>query len=247
MKLIPLEIGRLETDLSIITGEAGTTTFPIPSWLIEHPDGLVLFDTGLHADLQHSSDRIGASAKFFTPDFPAGEDLTSRLAARDVRPSDISHVILSHLHFDHAGGTCELPDCRLIVQQAEWEAAHTQKLIDRGTYNPDDYDHGHDVEQLNGEHDVFGDGRVRCIPTPGHTPGHQSLRIELDSGPVVLTADCVYFEEMMSSMSVPTFGYQAEMQLESMRQLAAMRDDGCRLIYGHDKDQFAALPPDGLT
>lgn len=247
MRLIPLEVGRLDSDLSIVTGEVGTMPFPILSWLIEHPSGLALFDTGLHADLQHSDERLGRSAKFFSPDFDAGEELTARLAQHGVRPSDVTHMIFSHLHFDHAGGTCEIPDARVVIQDAEWEAGHSQRLIDNGVYNPDDYDHGHDVETVDGSHDVFGDGLVTCVPTPGHTPGHQSLRIELDSGPVVLTADCVYFESMLEDMVVPTFGYKPDQQLESMEALAQMKQDGCRLLYGHDMEQFRSLPAEGLT
>lgn len=247
MKLIPLEIGRLDSDLSIITGEDDTVLFPILSWLIEHPDGLALFDTGLHADLQHGSERLGASAKHFAPDFKPGEELSARLHARGIRPSDITHVIFSHLHFDHAGGTSEIPDARVVIQKDEWEAGQSQKLIDRGVYNPSDYDHGHDVEQVDGAHDVFGDGLVTCVPTPGHTPGHQSLRVELDSGPVVLTADCIYFESMLKDMVVPKFGYRPDDQLASMETLAALQHDGCRLLFGHDMAQFRSLPSEGLT
>lgn len=247
MRIIPLEIGRLDSDLSIITGEDRTTPFPIPSWLIEHRDGLVLFDTGLHASLQHDPERLGDSARWFTPDFDEGEDLTAQLDSRGVRTSDITHIVFSHLHFDHAGGTCEIPDARVVVQQAEWEAGQDQKLIDRGTYNPEDYRHGHDVQQVDGDHDLFGDGAVQCISTPGHTPGHQSLRVVLDSGPVVLTADCIYFRSMFDEMQVPKFGYKADMQLESMQRLKSMSDAGDELIFGHDMEQFRSLPAEGLA
>ncbi len=243
MKLIPLEIGRLEASLSIITGADDTATLPIPSWLVEHPDGLLLFDTGLHPDLQHSTDRLGRSARFFTPDFPAGEELTARLAAQGIRPSDITHVVFSHLHFDHVGGTAEVPDARIIVQADEWAAGTDPRLIEKGTYMPDDYDLGHDVQTITGIHDVFGDGKVVCVPTPGHTIGHQSLRVDLDSGPVVLTGDCIYFDAMLTQMRVPNFGYDTDQQRVSMLELQRMRDeDGCRLLYGHDVDQFRALP-----
>lgn len=251
MRLIPLEIGRVITQSRILDGSDGTVTFPVPSWLIEHPQGLVLFDTGMHQDLQTSFDRIGeATVKSFRPDFHKGEELSARLTDRSIRPADITHVILSHLHFDHAGGTEEIPDARVVVQRAEWEAGHNERLVDLGVYNPDDYDHGHDVEQLDGEHDVFGDGRVVCLPTPGHTKGHQSLRIELDSGPVVLTGDCVYTEALLDSMTVPAMGSDKAnaQQLESMHYLRSLRDDhGCTLLYGHDEEQFRALPADGLV
>lgn len=251
MRLIPLEIGQIAMAMDRVTGDDTTRIFPVLSWLIEHRDSLVLFDTGMHMDLQTSFDRIGEeTAKTITPDFSPGEELTARLDQRGISVNDIDHMVLSHLHFDHVGGNQEIPDARVVVQRAEWEAGHDQRMIDYGVYNPDDYDHGHDVQQLDGEHDLFGDGRVVCLPTPGHTKGHQSLRVELDSGPVVLTGDCVYFEDMLANMQVPTMANEKAqaMQRDSMRYLASLRDDhGCRLLYGHDKAQIDALPTEGLT
>ena len=250
MRLIPLEIGHIDMHMGAITGADETRTFPVPSWLIEHRDGLVLFDTGMHIDLQSSFDRIGAeTAKTITPDFSPGEELTARLKQRGLASTDIDRIVLSHLHFDHVGGNQEIPDARVVVQRAEWESGHDQRMIDYGVYNPDDYDHGHDVQQVEGEHDVFGDGMVVCLPTPGHTRGHQSLRLELSSGPVVLTGDCVYLESMLDDMVVPTMGSERAQaqQRESMQYLASLRDEhGCRLLYGHDLAQFDALPPEGL-
>ena len=247
MRVIPLEIGRLRSQLVLISGEDGTTELPVPAWLVEHRDGLVVFDTGMHRDLQRSMERIGRSAAWFDALFGPGEELTARLEGAGVDPADVTHAVLSHLHFDHVGGTCELPNARIVVQDAEWEAGHDPRLVDADVYNPDDFDLGHDVQRLDGAHDVFGDGLVTCIPTPGHTVGHQSLRVELESGPVVLTADCVYFESMLDDMLVPRFGWDLDRQRESMRHLRHLRDhDGCRLLFGHDDAQFAGLPADGL-
>lgn len=248
MQLIPLEIGRLESSLRVITGEDGTVTLPIMSWLIEHEQGMVLFDTGLHADLQHDLGRIGRSAEIFRPDFSPGQELSARLADVGVRPDDITHMVFSHLHFDHAGGTVEIPDARVVVQAAEWRAGHEQRLVEKGIYNPDDFDHGHDVQAIDGEFDLFGDGTIRCLPTPGHTAGHQALRVELASGPVVLTGDCIYFERMLATMSVPSFGHDTDQQLDSMRLLQHLRDhEGCRLLFGHDLEQLAELAGGAIT
>lgn len=247
MRLIPLRVGHLDSEQRIITGDSGAISFPIVSWLIEHPAGLVLFDTGMHRDLQTDVTRLGRSADFFRPEFTAGEEVSARLDQRGIRATDIDLIVYSHLHFDHAGGTEEIPDARIVVQEAEWQAGHDRKLIERGVYSPADFDHGHDVEEIDGEHDLFGDGLIRCLPTPGHTPGHQSLRVELDSGPVVLTGDCVYFEQMLEDMAVPRFGHDLELQRRSMVELAAMRSDGCRLLFGHDLPQLEELPADGLV
>ena len=246
MKLIPLEVGRIDAAARVVTGEDGTITLPIVSWLIEHPDGLVLFDNGMHTSLQHDVTRLGRTADAFRPIYEPGDEVSAKLADRGIRVSDVDLMIFSHLHFDHAGGTDQLPDARIVTQRAEWEAGQDSRLIEQGVYDPADYDHGHDVELVDGQHDVFGDGQVVCIPTPGHTVGHQSLRLELESGPVVLTGDCVYFEQMLDDMLVPRFGHDLEQQRESMRTLSALRESGCRLLYGHDEPQLATLPTEGL-
>jgi glyoxylase-like metal-dependent hydrolase (beta-lactamase superfamily II) len=246
-RIVPLEIGRLDADLSELTGEPGRAILPVPSWLIEHPAGIVIFDTGMHRDLQNNTERLAGVFSSTVVDFPAGEELSARLCAVGYRPADVHIAVISHLHFDHVGGTGELPDARLIVQRSEWEAGHHPRLVEVGIYSPEEFDIGHDVQLIEGSHDVFGDGTVVCIPTPGHTKGHQALRVELDSGPVVLTADCIYFERMLEQMQVPVFAFDRDKQLEAMRHLQAMRNDGCRLLFGHDYEQFHSLPAKGLT
>ncbi|MEM7276130.1 MAG: N-acyl homoserine lactonase family protein [Actinomycetota bacterium] len=247
MRLIPLTVGQIEGDTRIVTGRDGTVTLPVLSWLIEHPDGLALFDNGMHVGLQADTSRLGRIGELLRPQYQPGEEVAARLADRGIRPDDIDLMVFSHLHFDHAGGTEQLPDARIVIQRDEWTAGQDQHLIESGVYDPIDYDHGHDVEQLDGEHDLFGDGRVRCLPTPGHTAGHQSLRVELASGPVILTGDCIYFQSMLDEMKVPRFGHDLEQQKASMRELAAHRDRGCRLLFGHDIDQLAEFPADGLV
>ena len=115
---------------------------------------------------------------------------------------------------------------------------------------PADFELGHDVAKVQGKHDIFGDGSVVCIPTPGHTAGHQSLKVNLASGPVVLTGDCVYWEQVLEGMLLPPFGFDHEMQLQSMQQLRDLRDvEGCKLLYGHDANQWAELrqTPAGIS
>ena len=247
MKLLPLGVGRIDMALWIVTEEEGTVDLPITSWLIDHPDGLVLFDTGMHPGLQHDVERLGRSTSFLTVDYHPGEEVSARLDGLGIRPADIDRVVISHLHFDHAGGCGQLPEARLVVNRAEWEAGQDQALIDGGVYHPIDYELGHEVEQVDDGHDVFGDGRLICVATPGHTAGHQALRVELESGPVVLTGDCIYFDRMLAEMRVPRFGFDADLQRESMRRLATMRDHGCRLLYGHDREQLDGLPDGGLA
>lgn len=246
LRILPLEIGRLDSDLMELTGTPGRAILPVPSWLIEHPKGLVLFDAGMHRDLQHDTSRLARIFSSTVVDFPPGEELSTRIRSTGHRPEDVQVLVISHLHFDHAGGTAEAPNARLVVQEQEWVAGHHPRLVEAGLYTPDDFDLGHDVQLISGEHDVFGDGAIVCVPTPGHTRGHQALRVRLPSRNVVLTGDCVYFESMLDTMQVPAFGFNREQQLASMRLLADMRDRGSELLFGHDVRQFRSLPATGI-
>ncbi len=245
LRLVPLECGWLSTAASsVVAGLSGNVELPIPSWLVIHPSGqTVVFDTGLHHELVEGvAARYPLMARQFVSRFTPEDKVSERLQQVDIDPSGVTNIVFSHLHFDHCGGTSLLPNARIIVQEAEWKSAHHPKLIEHEVYNPADFDLGHDVLKVEGTHDVFGDGSVVCIPTPGHTAGHQSLRVNLESGPVVLTGDCVYWEQVLEEMLLPPFGFDHQMQLDSMQKLKQLRDeDGCRLLYGHDQAQWAHL------
>ena len=253
LRLVPLECGWLSTSASsVVAGLSGNVNLPIPSWLVIHPSGqTLLFDTGLHQDLVNGvSARYPLMARQFESTFRPEDSVSARLENIQIDSSSVDKIVFSHLHFDHCGGTALIPNAQIIVQRSEWESAHRPKLIEHEVYNPADFDLGHDVLQVEGQHDVFSDGSVLCIPTPGHTAGHQSLRVNLESGPVVLTGDCVYWQEVLEKMLLPPFGFDHEMQLSSMRHLKALQDtQGCRLLFGHDQAQWEKLElsPIGLS
>ena len=159
-----------------------------------------------------------------------------------VDAARIRYLINSHLHFDHTGGNAEVPNARLVVQRREWEAGHNADDIRKQFYNPRDYQLGHDVLAVDGEHDLFGDGRVVCLPTYGHTPGHQSLRVQLDSGPVVLTGDACYLRRTLDDMHLPAVVDDPDAMRRSLQRLRLLRDAGARIIYGHDPEAWATIP-----
>ena len=216
-------------------------TLPVPAWLVRHPQGTVLFDTGLHPDLAGSGARLGWLAKLFTVDLDDGRTVRARLEQRDVDPDAIDVVVLSHLHFDHAGGLALVPNARLVVQADEWAAGQEPDSA-ATTYTPEDYDLGHDLELVRGDHDLFGDGLVTCLATPGHTAGHQSLRVRLEDREVVLAADCAYFARTLDGGSLPPFGHDAEAQARGVARLRDLRAAGATVVPGHDPDVWAALP-----
>ena len=234
----------------LLEGERGSLTVPVPAYLIEHPRGCALFDSGLHVDAQTDADRrLGRLAAFHTVHFSAGEEIASRLKSIDVAPDRIDYIINSHLHFDHCGGNEQLPNAALLVQRREWEAAHDADLIEKVYYDPHDYDHGHRVRALDGERDVFGDGSVVCVPTVGHTPGHQSLRVRIGSEDVVLAGDACYLRRTLEELHLPTAAYDRDQMLASLRRLRALRDNGALIVTGHDPEMWETVPkaPDLFT
>jgi glyoxylase-like metal-dependent hydrolase (beta-lactamase superfamily II) len=232
----------LEADKSlIVAGESGRIRLPIPSVLIEHPDGLALFDTGLHSDLQHDPSRMGNNQKFFTVQMNSDDDLASNLDKLGVDAARIRYVVNSHLHFDHCGGNAQVPNATVVIQKPEWQAGQMTKLIERDVYNPADYALGHDVLEIEGEHDLFGDGRVMCVPTYGHTAGHQSLVINTDDGRFVFAADTCYFKETLAAGKLPAFGFDLDMQRQSLGWLGDEQKSGSSIIFGHDPEQWPEL------
>src|SRR5262249_38317459 len=131
------------------------------------------------------------------------DDIKSRLESVDRDPGKIDYIITSHLHFDHVGGNELVPNATVIVQRREWQVGQSDESETKFGFYKADFDHGHTVKQLDGEYDVFGDGSVICLPTYGHTPGHQSLRVRTENGEVVLTGDACYFCRTLKERRMP--------------------------------------------
>src|SRR5262249_59086634 len=109
--------------------------------------------------------------------------------------------------------------------------------------NPPDFDLGHKLRLVDGEHDVFGDGSVVCLPTHGHTPGHQSLRLRLDRGEIVLAADARYFCRTLRERRLPRYVYDRQAMLASLDRLDPLDRGGARIFFGHGPEFLAAVPP----
>lgn len=218
---------------------------PIPAYRIEHPKGTVLFDTGMHPDVAHDPEgRLGFLAKVFEVDVAPEQNVAGRLEQHGTDPDRIDLVVVSHLHFDHAGGLECIPNADLVVQKREWQTAQDPDLAQQNGFDPKDFDHGHRVRQVDGEHDLFGDGSVVCIPTHGHTPGHQSLHVRLETGDVVLTGDACYLRRTLEDRHLPSVVYDEAAMLASLDRLAALEQRGVTLYFGHDPEFWHTIDPD---
>jgi N-acyl homoserine lactone hydrolase len=244
MRIRALTCGWLRSSIgNFLEGEHGSIRVPVPCFLIEHPAGLVLFDSGMHPQTQNDAHgRLGAIADFYTVEFRPGEEVGARLRAIEIDPADVRWLVQSHLHFDHCGGNAEIPNATLVVQRREWEAGRDPDLRAAIGYDPADYELGHRVLAVDGEHDLFGDGRVVCVPTHGHTPGHQSLVLRTGGTTFVLAADACYLRRSLEQRHLPPLAYDRDAMLASLDLLAGLRARGAQIIFGHDPELWATVP-----
>lgn len=243
-EIFAFECGKLTMPLSIFFEKAdeGTMCAPIPSFLIRHPKGTVLFDTGLNEvtrtdPVGYLGEQLAGMTQFH---FVEGEEIKARLESVDVDITRVSYVVNSHLHFDHCGCNARACNAPVIVQQREWDWATGDEP--GGGYVRSDYDTGQDVRTVDGEHDIFGDGSVVCIPSYGHTPGHQSLKVRTDRGDFVLTGDACYLKQTLEEMALPGVMHDREQTIASLRMFRDLQARGATIIYGHDPDFWPTLP-----
>ena len=240
---------ELDSALMIPDRPAGTPwTVPVPAFLVVHPAGRLLFDTGCHcATIADPVGRLGEDrARRMGIRSRPGDDVVSQLALLGLGAGDVTHVANSHFHFDHCGGNEFFPQSTFLVQRRELEAARDPAVLATRRYTPSaaDFDHPLPYRPGAGEHDVFGDGTVVLIPTHGHTPGHQSLEVRAGKGThLVLAADACYTQENMDRDLLPTVLWDGPEMARSLAHLRDLRDrQGATVVFGHDPAQWEELP-----
>jgi len=157
---------------------------------------------------------------------------------------DFDYMAFSHMHFDHVGIANDVKGAKLLIQKDEYDAAFAEKIT-VPAFDPKLYGNLRHADKvvLNGEHDVFGDGRVRLIPAPGHTPGHQVLFLDLkETGPIVLSGDLCHFKISWKKKLVPTFNTDKEKSLKSMERIEKfLKDTGAELWIEHELARYEQL------
>jgi N-acyl homoserine lactone hydrolase len=227
----------------MLEGEQGFITVPVPAYLVVHEKGRVLFDSGLHvATLDNPAAHIGDMlARYHTFHFHSGEEVGARLLDIDVAPDGVDVVINSHLHFDHCGGNGQLANADILIQRRELD--HARAVESTQGYLTADWNTGQRLKAVEGEHDVFDDGSVVCIPTYGHTPGHQSLRVRTErGGEFVLCGDACYLKESLEKLHTPGVIADKEAALAVFHRLREMQARGARIMFGHDPEFWKTVP-----
>lgn len=219
-----------------LEGEPGDVKAPVTAFLIDHPTGLALFDTGLGKRFVRPA---GTEREGFI-DIEQGQTMEEHVQRIGIDPKDIRWIISSHFHADHSGGNAQFPNATIVVHEKEAEYAHD--MADGQLYCLDEFETGQPLQKISGEHDLFGDGTVVIFPTPGHTPGHQSARVRTDGGDVVLTADCCNMQRSLDDLRLPDHCHDAELSIASLKLLKSMRDKGARVLPSHDPVFWSGIP-----
>jgi N-acyl homoserine lactone hydrolase len=220
-----------------------TWEFSDNCYLIKHENGWMLWDTGMSDAIANMPEGLKAAGGLLT--LRVTKTLASQLNEIGVAPTDITRLAISHFHGDHCGNANLFTAATLYIQEAEYEAAFG---ADPAKFNfaPNLYEklRANPIVKLNGDHDVFGDGSVVILSTPGHTPGHQSLLVRLPkTGAVVLSGDLVHFEENWVNRRVPARNYNKDQSLQSMEKVATvLAEKNAQLWINHDKTQSARIP-----
>ena len=217
-----------------------TTQIPIPAYLIRTSDGNVLFDTGLSPRALPGLRRSDPLARFEEADL-----LVNRLGALGLEPGDVSMVVLSHLHYDHAGGAELFSRSELIVQKDEYAYAHYPASFFAGFYYRKNFDlPDYRWRLLDGDTELAPG--LSVLRSDGHTPGHQSLLVELpETGPVILAGDACYGREHIEHERVPGVVWNPTLALHSIKRLKTLaRLTGSRIFPGHDPEFWRSVNQD---
>jgi len=214
--------------------EGKSMNFVDSCYLIRHAQGWFLWDTGV-------ADAVAAMPDGLAPADPKAvlwrrpKTLAGELDRLGVKPADIKGMAVSHTHPDHVGNVELFPTTMLYVQKAEYEWP--------GTNNAPRFKAEHPVTKLEGDRDIFGDGSVTILSTPGHTPGHQSLLVKLPkSGAIVLSGDAVHFTSNWEIRAVPSMNSNKEQTQASMQKIAdTLAKEKAQLWINHDKAQRDSL------
>lgn len=242
----------VHADLKLSVFDCGQLTFPdvsafglsneetpvrelfVPCYLIQHDEQLMVWDAGLPLTEVGQTDGNSRYEKSFL----------DQLADMDITPSDIDLVAFSHMHYDHVGAANAFTDSTLLIQETEAIAAF-EHPEDNPVFRAELYNELRNVNRrsLHGDYDVFGDGSVRIISAPGHTPGHQALYLNLSNyGPLILSGDLYHFEASRALRRTPVFNTNVEETLNSMDKIEELLvTSGATFWIEHSKQLAESL------
>src|SRR5215813_8996802 len=206
-------------------------TFTFSCYLIKHGNDYMVWDTGFAPGTNPNAPKVG---------------IVDRLKEVNVTPDQVKYVGISHFHADHTGQLAPFTNATLLFGKGDWDqvASPTPMTGANAAGFKSWIDEKRKVEPLTADKDVFGDGSVIVLRTPGHTPGHSSLLVRLkDMGPVLLTGDLVHFRENYESNGVPWFNFDRAASIASIERMKLMAANlKATVIIQHDMRDIGKLP-----
>jgi N-acyl homoserine lactone hydrolase len=245
MKMHVLSGGRLRVrktmyDANAVRGE--TLDVPVSCILLRHRQGNVLFDTGCHPDVvDNAPARWGRLAKIMTPVMQRGDNVITALGAVGLGCDDIDVVVCSHLHPDHCGCNTFFRRATVVIHAREVAAARAADAEAAG-YLAAEWQQPAPLDTIDGERDLFADGRIVLIPLPGHTPGSTAALVALDqSGTFLLAADTVSLRSTLDTGIIPRNTWNAAALEKSLAEVRRIEAHGTVVLCGHDDAQWTTL------
>lgn len=221
MKITPLQTGTIETWMRLHArplkyDKETRISVPIQCYLLEHNHKRILFDAG-----QKPLNRIQDPLEDYVVKVKEEEFTVNLLKDMGITEDDLDCIILSHAHEDHFAGLIDFPHTKVIAQRAAAEILQKQ--------------FANEFVALEGDQDILDDGSIRCLATPGHAPGHQSLLVRLDDGSqILLLGDVIYLPAALEyEPSGQEYAENPEF-FDSIRRVRSLCHDGVTPIYGHD-------------
>jgi N-acyl homoserine lactone hydrolase len=250
-RLYVFDCGTLEGDparFNLKREEMKTTDMSVACYLVVHPGGTLIWDTGAVPDLEVKTENqrtrhhivLTNSDRYVT----LAKSLKSQVREAGYAPENITYLALSHYHYDHTANANEFASATWLVRQVERDAMFAAKppdLVQRATF--DALRNSKTVIIKTDDYDVFGDGSVVIKWTPGHTPGHQVLFVKLaGTGPVLLSGDLYHYPEERRLDRVPTFDVDADQTRRTRTAIEAfLKKSGAQLWIQHDIIANSAL------
>jgi glyoxylase-like metal-dependent hydrolase (beta-lactamase superfamily II) len=201
-------------------------------YLIRHGDQQMIWDTGLPAATMKTPMEQNGMTAALTVTLP------DQLAKGGLKPGDIDIVGISHMHGDHTGQAADFPNAKLIIGKGDFEQTAGKDDPFGPWRGP-----GKPVELLTADKDIFGDGSVVALHLPGHTPDHLALRVNLASGPVLLTGDLYHSTIAREKRALPGFNTSREQTLASMDKFEALaKQTGAKVVIQHEPNDISLIP-----
>ena len=224
-------------------------TIPISMWIVVHPKGLVVFDTGNNALVSDGNCKSYWQAglcDFLKPNQKREDVIDMQLKKIGYSADKVKVVVTSHTHLDHAGNMKLFPNAIHVIQKKElYQGWFPEKFQGRsgGAFVIADLEGTREFNflELEGDYDLFGDGSVLILSTPGHTLGHQSMKVKTaGSGTIIISQDAIWMQENLDGYPAG-LNYSVLDYSKSLSRLKFMRDiEGTQLFMAHDGDQYGA-------